>query len=123
MDKPARPPHNRALTHSLPSRMSDRIASILTSASEIILGKPDVLKLSLSCLLAQGHLLIEDVPGVGKTTLAQTLAHLLGLQYRRIQFTSDLLPADIGGVSVFDKDSGQFRFQPGPVFFRDHQLQ
>ena len=116
MDKPARPPHNRALTHSLPSRMSDRIASILTSASEIILGKPDVLKLSLSCLLAQGHLLIEDVPGVGKTTLAQTLAHLLGLQYRRIQFTSDLLPADIGGVSVFDKDSGQFRFQPGPVF-------
>lgn len=116
MDKPARPPHNRALTHSLPSRMSDRIASILTSASDIILGKPDVLKLSLSCLLAQGHLLIEDVPGVGKTTLAQTLAHLLGLQYRRIQFTSDLLPADIGGVSVFDKDSGQFRFQPGPVF-------
>ena len=116
MDKPAVAPHNRQLTFSLPCRMSDRIASILSSASEVILGKPQVLKLSLSCLLAQGHLLIEDVPGVGKTTLAQALAHLLGLQYRRIQFTSDLLPADIAGVSVFDKDSGQFRFQPGPVF-------
>ncbi len=85
-------------------------------AGDIILGKPEVLKLTLSCLLARGHLLIEDVPGVGKTTLAQTLARLLGLDYRRVQFTSDLLPADIIGASIFDRDSGEFRFQPGPVF-------
>ncbi len=96
--------------------MTDSMSGLLRRAGDIILGKPEVLKLTLSCLLARGHLLIEDVPGVGKTTLAQTLARLLGLDYRRVQFTSDLLPADIIGASIFDRDSGEFRFQPGPVF-------
>jgi MoxR-like ATPase len=96
--------------------MLQSLSEVENRAGQIILGKPDVIRLSLSCLLARGHLLIEDIPGVGKTTLAQTLARLLGLQYRRVQFTSDLLPADIIGVSLFDKDTGQFRFQQGPIF-------
>lgn len=96
--------------------MSERIALVEREAGQIILGKSREIRLALTCLLAQGHLLIEDVPGVGKTTLAQTLARLLGLDYRRIQFTSDLLPADIVGVSIFDKDSGSFHFQRGPIF-------
>ncbi|MDJ0940029.1 MAG: AAA family ATPase [Woeseiaceae bacterium] len=83
---------------------------------EIILGKDDQIELALSCLLARGHLLIEDLPGLGKTMLAQSLARVLGLSFSRIQFTSDLLPADIVGVSVFRKASGEFEFQPGPVF-------
>ena len=83
---------------------------------EIILGKDEQIKLALSCLLARGHLLIEDLPGLGKTILAQSLARTLGLSFRRIQFTSDLLPADIVGVSVFRQKSGEFEFQPGPVF-------
>ena len=82
----------------------------------IILGKDDQIALALSCLLARGHLLIEDLPGVGKTTLAHGLAAVLGLHYQRIQFTSDLLPADIIGVTVFKQDRGEFEFQPGPVF-------
>jgi MoxR-like ATPase len=82
----------------------------------IILGKNEQIILALACLLARGHLLIEDLPGLGKTMLAQALARVLGLSFRRIQFTSDLLPADIIGVSVFRQDSGEFEFQPGPVF-------
>ena len=82
----------------------------------IILGKDPEISLALACLLARGHLLIEDLPGLGKTILAQSLARVLGLSYQRIQFTSDLLPADIVGVSIFRQDSGQFEFQPGPVF-------
>jgi len=82
----------------------------------IILGKDKQIALSLACLLARGHLLIEDLPGLGKTTLAQALARVLGLSFSRIQFTSDLLPADIIGVSVFRQNSGEFEFQPGPVF-------
>jgi MoxR-like ATPase len=82
----------------------------------IILDKNEQIALALACLLARGHLLIEDLPGLGKTTLAQALAKVLGLSYRRIQFTSDLLPADIVGVSVFRRDTGQFEFQPGPIF-------
>ena len=82
----------------------------------IILGKDEQIALSLSCLLARGHLLIEDLPGLGKTMLAQALARVLGLSFRRIQFTSDLLPADIVGVSVFRQDKGEFEFQPGPIF-------
>jgi MoxR-like ATPase len=73
-------------------------------------------RLALACLLARGHLLIEDLPGVGKTTLAQALARALGLSYQRVQFTSDLLPADVIGVSVYDRDSGRFEFHRGPVF-------
>ncbi len=86
------------------------------SLARIILGKSEQITLALSCLLARGHLLIEDLPGMGKTTLAQALARTLGLSFSRIQFTSDLLPADIIGVSVFRQGSGEFEFQPGPVF-------
>ena len=82
----------------------------------IILGKDEQLSLALACLLARGHLLIEDLPGLGKTMLAQTLSRVLGLSFNRIQFTSDLLPADIIGVSVFRQNSGEFEFQQGPVF-------
>ena len=87
-----------------------------TALGRIILGKNDQIELALSCLLARGHLLIEDLPGLGKTVLAHSLAVVLGLSFRRIQFTSDLLPADIVGVSIFRKESGEFEFQPGPVF-------
>jgi MoxR-like ATPase len=86
------------------------------SLGTIILGKDEQISLALACLLARGHLLIEDLPGLGKTMLAQALARVLGLSFSRIQFTSDLLPADIIGVSVFRQDSGEFEFQPGPVF-------
>jgi MoxR-like ATPase len=89
---------------------------IVQQAGEILLGKQQVIRLALTCLLARGHLLIEDVPGVGKTTLAHALATLLGLNYRRIQFTSDLLPSDVIGVSIFERNTGEFRFHPGPVF-------
>src|SRR6201997_5456322 len=82
----------------------------------IILGKPQQIRLCLACLLARGHLLIEDVPGVGKTTLAHALAHVLGLAWQRVQFTSDLLPADIIGVSIFDRASQRFNFRQGPLF-------
>lgn len=98
------------------SASSPPLAAVLAAAKTVILGKPRQLRLALACLLARGHLLIEDQPGVGKTTLAHTLARLLGLEFRRIQFTSDMLPADILGISVFDRDSGAFRFHPGPVF-------
>jgi MoxR-like ATPase len=92
------------------------IEAAVAGLNEIILGKDRQVRLSLACLLARGHLLIEDIPGVGKTTLAHALARTLGLSYQRIQFTSDLLPADIIGVSVFEADTGQFRFHRGPVF-------
>ena len=94
------------------SRLGDAVAAI----ERVVLGKPRQIRLCLACLLARGHLLIEDVPGVGKTTLAHTLAQVLGLDWRRLQFTSDLLPADVVGVSVFDRPTQQFQFRPGPVF-------
>ncbi len=94
------------------SRLGDALAAI----ERVVLGKPGQIRLCLACLLARGHLLIEDVPGVGKTTLAHTLAQVLGLEWRRLQFTSDLLPADVVGVSVFDRTTQQFQFRPGPVF-------
>ena len=90
--------------------------NVIQQAEQIILGKPQQIRLALTCLLARGHLLIEDLPGVGKTTLAQVLSRTLGLQFQRIQFTSDLLPADILGVSVYQRDSGEFKFHPGPIF-------
>jgi MoxR-like ATPase len=96
--------------------MQNAINRLLDSANRIILGKQHQIRLALCCLLAQGHLLIEDIPGVGKTTLAHTLAKLLGLNYQRIQFTSDLLPADIIGSSIFDSKNHQFTFHPGPLF-------
>ena len=92
------------------------LPTALATLDRIILGKPRALRLSLACLLARGHLLIEDVPGVGKTTLAHALAQVLGLAWQRVQFTSDLLPADILGVSVFDRNTQKFDFRQGPVF-------
>jgi len=92
------------------------LKNVIDSAGKVILGKEHQVRLSLACLLARGHLLIEDLPGVGKTTLAHVLARLLGLQFHRIQFTSDMLPADIIGVSVYDRDSATFKFHPGPIF-------
>jgi MoxR-like ATPase len=86
------------------------------SLNGIILGKKPEVSLALACLLARGHLLIEDLPGLGKTILAQSLARVLGLSFQRVQFTSDLLPADIVGVSIFRQETGDFEFQPGPVF-------
>jgi MoxR-like ATPase len=94
----------------------EQLRQALRLLEGVILGKENQLRLCISCLLAGGHLLIEDVPGVGKTTLAHGLAHALGLSCHRIQFTSDLLPADIVGVSVYQRDSGRFSFHPGPVF-------
>ena len=92
------------------------LQNALRTLESIILGKPAQVRLCLACLLARGHLLIEDVPGVGKTTLAHALAHVLGLAWHRVQFTSDLLPADIIGVSVFDRATQQFHFRQGPIF-------
>jgi len=89
---------------------------IAESVSRVILGKPEVVKLALTSLAARGHLLVEDVPGVGKTTLARALARSIGGTFRRIQFTSDLLPADILGVSVFVPETGRFEFRAGPIF-------
>ncbi|PPD56224.1 MAG: AAA family ATPase [Methylotenera sp.] len=96
--------------------MQKTIQAIIRATSHIILGKEQQVKLSLTCLLAGGHLLIEDLPGMGKTTLAHTLAQVLGLGFRRTQFTSDLLPADIIGVSVFDRNTSSFQFHAGPIF-------
>ena len=92
------------------------VDQIVARASTVVLGKADVIRLALACLLARGHVLIEDLPGVGKTTLAQVLARVLGLGFQRVQFTSDLLPADIVGVSIFEREAGAFTFHPGPVF-------
>ncbi len=89
---------------------------VIRAANSIILGKEDVIRLALACMLARGHLLIEDLPGVGKTTLAHVLARTLGLSFQRIQFTSDMLPADILGTSVYNRDNGDFKFHPGPIF-------
>jgi MoxR-like ATPase len=89
---------------------------VIENVGEILLGKHRVIKLAIACLLARGHLLIEDLPGVGKTTLAHALAHLLGLNYQRIQFTSDLLPSDIIGVSIFQQEEQRFQFHHGPLF-------
>jgi len=102
--------------HTSVDAQRSTIESARKALAHIILGKDEQITLALSCLLARGHLLIEDLPGLGKTMLAQSLAKTLGLGFRRIQFTSDLLPADIIGVSVFRQNSGEFEFQPGPIF-------
>ena len=98
------------------SPLGAKLAGIVAQASDVILGKEAEIRLSLTCLIARGHLLIEDIPGVGKTTLAHVLARVLGLSFQRVQFTSDLLPADILGVSVYDRRAGSFEFHPGPIF-------
>jgi MoxR-like ATPase len=96
--------------------MHDLIDQTLKQIGTVVLGKDNQIRLALTCLFSGGHLLIEDLPGMGKTTLAQTLAKALGLSFNRIQFTSDLLPTDILGVSIFDKDTQTFKFHNGPVF-------
>ncbi len=96
--------------------MRKNIQSIVDQVGSVLLGKEHQIKLALTCLMSGGHLLIQDLPGMGKTTLAHALAKTLGLSYNRIQFTSDLLPTDILGVSVFEQGSGQFSFRPGPIF-------
>ena len=92
------------------------IEAVLAQINRVILGKDAQIRLCLACLLARGHLLIEDIPGVGKTTLAHAIAKSLGLSFQRVQFTSDLLPADVLGVSIYDRETGKFRFQRGPIF-------
>jgi MoxR-like ATPase len=92
------------------------LAATLAAIERVIIGKGPQVRLCLACLVARGHLLIEDVPGVGKTTLAQTLARVLGLEWARLQFTSDMLPADIVGISIFDRTTNKFQFRRGPVF-------
>lgn len=101
---------------TVPATNNLLIKKQLEKAGSILLGKERVLKLALSCLIAKGHLLIEDVPGVGKTILAQTLARLFDFKFQRIQFTSDLLPTDITGYNFFDKQTNTFTFRPGPLF-------
>jgi MoxR-like ATPase len=96
--------------------LHSQIEAVLAQLNRVILGKDAQIRLCLACLLARGHLLIEDIPGVGKTTLAHGIAQTLGLSFQRVQFTSDLLPADVLGVSIFDRETGKFRFQRGPIF-------
>ncbi|UTA49289.1 AAA family ATPase [Simiduia sp. 21SJ11W-1] len=98
------------------SKMLEPVGQACEQIAGVLLGKDHQIKLAMTCLIARGHLLIEDLPGMGKTTLAHALAKVLGLSYQRVQFTSDLLPADILGVSVFNQAQGSFTFHPGPVF-------
>jgi MoxR-like ATPase len=101
---------------ALASDRHARLRNAIETVNGILLGKERQVELAFSCLLSNGHLLIEDLPGVGKTTLAHALATVIGAQYQRIQFTSDLLPADILGVSIYRRDLEQFEFHPGPIF-------
>lgn len=96
--------------------MQTVVANILAQIESVVIGKPHQVKLALACLLAKGHILIEDLPGMGKTTLANTLALTLGLSYQRIQFTSDLMPADVIGVAIFDEVNQSFKLHPGAIF-------
>jgi len=96
--------------------VKELIQALIEALNTVLLGKEDQIKLALACLFARGHLLIEDLPGMGKTLLSHALAQVLGLSYNRIQFTSDVLPADIIGTSIFDKNTGDFRFIEGPLF-------
>jgi len=96
--------------------MQPLLSDIVTAVSQVLLGKEKQVKLAVACLIGRGHLLLEDLPGMGKTTLAHCLGKVLGLDYQRVQFTSDLLPADILGAAVFDKHQSQFTFHPGPIF-------
>jgi len=100
----------------LTAQLLQEVNTSLKQLNQIILGKEEQVKLALSCILAAGHLLVEDLPGMGKTTLAHALAKVLGLEYKRVQFTSDLLPADLIGSAVFDAKNASFTFHPGPVF-------
>ena len=96
--------------------MQSSVKAIIEDLSDVIFGKHKQIKLALTCLFSEGHLLIEDLPGMGKTTLSHSLAAVLGLSYQRIQFTSDLLPADILGTNVFNSNDHSFTFHKGPIF-------
>jgi len=96
--------------------MQNQFQEIVDQISAVVLGKEDQIRLALTCLFAKGHLLIEDIPGIGKTTLAKALSRCLGLNFRRVQFTSDLLPGDVLGTSIFDRKQSAFVFHPGPIF-------
>jgi len=114
------PPNSPTITRSSSSTITrdpaDTVRALLAALNGVLLGKDWQIRLALSCILARGHLLIEDLPGMGKTLLSHALAKVLGLSFQRIQFTSDLLPSDVIGGSIFDRDSGAFRFVPGPLF-------
>ncbi|MGB7291651.1 MAG: MoxR family ATPase [Thermodesulfobacteriota bacterium] len=105
-----------SVTDSELSGLSERIRRLEKNIQQVIKGKPEVIKTAIVALISRGHLLIEDVPGVGKTTLAQALANSVDLSFKRLQFTSDLLPTDILGVSIFDQNTGEFNFKHGPIF-------
>ena len=107
---------NARLSPAHPSRFTTPLSRLVDQVSTIVVGKRPQIEDAVACLLAGGHLLIEDVPGVGKTTLAHALATSLGLQFRRVQFTADLMPSDLIGVSVFERAKESFVFHPGPVF-------
>jgi len=96
--------------------MNEKLALLEEKLNNVLIGKPEAVRLSLVALLAKGHILIEDIPGIGKTTLAQGISHLIDLRFQRIQFTSDLLPSDILGVAVFRPSQENFEFKPGPIF-------
>ena len=113
---PESEPVSESAAALLDGALRQRLDEALAQVNRVLLGKQRQVRLAFACLLAGGHLLIEDVPGVGKTTLAHALAATLDLAFQRIQFTSDLLPSDIVGVSVYERESGAFRFHPGPVF-------
>lgn len=105
-----------AITPLHDDALRSRLDAAMAQVNQVLLGKPRQIKLAFTCLIAGGHLLLEDVPGVGKTTLAHALAASFALDFQRVQFTSDLLPSDIIGVSVYKRETGQFRFHPGPIF-------
>lgn len=107
---------SRSSSYTTTPNVKDLIQRLIDSLNGILLGKEEQIKLALACLFARGHLLIEDLPGMGKTLLSHALAKVLGLSYNRIQFTSDILPADVIGTSIFDKNTGEFRFIEGPLF-------
>ncbi len=113
MSHPGRTP---TLTARDPAPASTLLDQVIARTGELILGKERQVRLALACLLARGHLLIEDLPGMGKTTLVHGLALALGLSFKRIQFTSDMLPADILGISIYQSETRDFRFHPGPLF-------
>src|SRR5436309_7760348 len=100
----------------IPPQILARLAELETAVGAAIRGKPEVIRLSIVCLLGRGHLLIEDVPGVGKTTLAQALARSASCRFHRLQFTSDMLPSDVLGVTIYNAHAEVFEFKPGPIF-------
>ena len=113
---PTTTPIRRSSSYTTTLDTKATLSALVSALNDVLLGKEQQIKLALACLLARGHLLIEDLPGMGKTLLSHALAKVLGLSYNRIQFTSDVLPADVIGTSIFDRDTGEFRFIEGPLF-------